>query len=163
MAVVVDRGDDLGVVGDFDGQTGTPVEGFLEGKHAGASGVERSQFHGVLVGLGAGVDEEEGIILVAAGLAQTVGKLHLQLVDDRVGVEGQLLLLLLHHLHVVRMAVADGDDSMTTVEVEILLPLVVPHMTPFTLDDVDGLQRIYVKQFHNVFSFHFLRRRMPSD
>jgi hypothetical protein len=40
--------------------------------------------------------------------------------------------------------VADADNSMSTIEVEVLLPLIVPHFTTFSLYDV------YIEQWINV-------------
>jgi hypothetical protein len=107
------------------------------------------QFERILVGFGARVDEEELVVVVARGFAQTFGELHLeQLVDNRVAVEAQLLQLCGHHLHVVGMAMADADNRMTPVEVKILLPFVVPYMAAFALDDVYVEEAIYIEKFH---------------
>ena len=44
----------------------------------------------------------------------------------------------------------DGDDGMAAIEVEILLPVVVPHSATLSSDDINVEKGIYVKQFHNV-------------
>ena len=73
------------------------------------------------------------------------GHLLLELVDDGVGVEAQGGYLVADHLHVVRMGVADGDDGMAAVEVEVLRTVLVPHVAAFPFDDVDVEQRIYIE------------------
>ena len=88
--------------------------------------MERSQLHGVLVGLGSAVDQEQLIVVVTASFAQTCGELLLQGVDNRVGVEAQTVELTLESLDVMRMAVADAYHRVTAVEVEIVLTFVVP-------------------------------------
>ena len=45
----------------------------------------------------------------------------------------------------MRMRVADTDDSMSAIEVQILLSLVVPHLTTFAFDDVYIKERINVE------------------
>ena len=40
---------------------------------------------------------------------------------------------------------ADRNHGMSAIEVQILLPLVVPHLTAFALDDVYVEERIYVE------------------
>ena len=145
VAAIVDGGDDFGVVGHLDGQRRTAVEGFGKRHHPCASVVEGGQLEGVLVGFGTAVDEEERVVFVAAGLAQSFGHLLLELVDDGVGVEAQGGYLVADHLHVVRMGVADGDDGMAAVEVEVLRTVLVPHVAAFPFDDVDVEQRIYIE------------------
>ena len=107
--------------------------------------MEGGQLQGVLVGFGTAVDEEERVVFVAAGLAQAFGHLLLELVDDGVGVEAQGGYLVADHLHVVRMGVADGDDGMAAVEVEVLRTVLVPHVAAFPFDDVDVEEGIYVE------------------
>ena len=51
----------------------------------------------------------------------------------------------------MRMAVANGNHGVAAIEVEILLPLVVPHAAAFTLHDVHVEEGINIKQFHVVF------------
>ena len=58
VAVGVDGRDDLGVVGDLHGEAGAAVEGLGGAEHACAAVGEAGQLQGVLVGLGAAVDEE---------------------------------------------------------------------------------------------------------
>ena len=46
--------------------------------------MERGELQCVLIGFGAGVDEEEAVVLITAGLPQPFGQLALQRVDDGV-------------------------------------------------------------------------------
>ena len=144
MAVGVDGGNNLGVVGHFDGQRGAAVESLLGTEHTGAAVGERRQFQRVLVGLGSAVDEEQLVVVIAADLAQSLGQLLLQLVNHRVRVEPNLIELLRHLLYVVRMRMSDGDDGMTAVEVQIFLPLVVPYVATLSFHNV------YVEQGINI-------------
>ena len=113
------------------------MEGLFGREHTCAAIVEAGELEGILVGFGATVDQKELIIVVAADLAQPLGKLALEQVDDTVGVEAKLVELLGEHVDIMGMAVADADDSMSAVEVEILLTFVVPHMDALALDNVD--------------------------
>ena len=45
--------------------------------------------------------------------------------------------LLAYHFHIVRMGMADGDDGMASVEVEVLRALFVPYVAAFAPHDVD--------------------------
>ena len=126
VAVGIYGSDDFRIVGGFHCQRRAAMECFLCRKYAFAAGVERSQLHGVLVGLGSAVDQEQLIVVVTASFAQTCGELLLQGVDNRVGVEAQTVELTLESLDVMRMAVADAYHRVTAVEVEIVLTFVVP-------------------------------------
>ena len=94
------------------------------------------------------VDEEELIIFITASLAQTLSEFHLQLVDDRVGIETQIVQLVGEHLYIVRMAMADADNGMTAIKVEIFLTLVVPYLAALTFYNINIEKRIYVVKFH---------------
>ena len=48
-------------------------------------------------------------------------------------------------LHIVFVTMSDADDSMTAIEVQVFLTLVIPHLAAFSLDDVDVEERIYIK------------------
>ena len=74
VPAIVHRSDDLGIVGRLHRQRGTPVEGLPEGDDARAPVMERGQLQGILVGLGAAVDEEQGVVVVAACLSQARGQ-----------------------------------------------------------------------------------------
>ena len=113
------------------------MESLLGREHTCTAIVETGKFQRILVGLSTTVDQEELIVVVAADLAQPLGKLTLEHVDDTVGVESKLIELLGEHVDIVGMAVTDADDSVSAVEVEILLPFVVPHMDALSLDNVD--------------------------
>ena len=145
VAIIVDGGYNLGVVGGLDGQRCTAMEGFLERQHTGAAIAERCQLEGVFVGLGTAVDEEQLVVVVAADASQPAGQLGLQRVDHGVGVEPDALQLLRHPLDVVRMRVSYRDDSVPAVEVEVLLTLVVPDFTALSFHDVHVEQGIYIK------------------
>ena len=73
------------------------------------------------------------------------GQLFLQTVDDRVGIEAQAVQLRRKPLYVVGMAVADADDGVSAIEVEILLPFIVPHLASLTFHDVDIEEGINVE------------------
>ena len=117
MAVIVDGCDNLRIVGNLDSQRGAAVEGFPGRQHARAAIAKRCQLQRILVGLGTAVDEEQLIVIVAAHLAKALGQLLLKLVNNRVGVEPDLLQLFSHFPDVVGVRVADGDDGMTAVQV----------------------------------------------
>ena len=87
VARVVDGSHDARVVGGLDGERGAAVESLLGGQHAAAARDERGQLQRVLVGLRAGVDEEELVVGIAREAAETFGELLLEAVDDGVGVE----------------------------------------------------------------------------
>jgi len=145
MTIVIDRCDNLWIVGYLYGEGCSAVESLLQGENTGSTIVEGSQLQGILVSLGTRVDEEELIILITACLAQTLGELYLQLVDNGVGVEAQVVELLGEHLHVVRMTVTDADNGMTAIEVEVFLTLVVPYVTALTFYYIDIEKWIYVE------------------
>jgi len=145
MTIVIDRCDNLWIVGYLYGEGCSAVESLLQGENTGSAIVEGSQLQGILVSLGTGIDEEELIILITACLAQTLGEFYLQLVDDGVGVEAQVVELLGKHLHVVRMTVTDADNGMTAIEVEVFLAFVVPYVTALTFYYIDIEKWIYVE------------------
>ena len=113
------------------------MERLLCREHTGATIVEGCQLQSIFIGFCATVDEEQGIVFVPGNLAQTLSNLLLQTVDDRVGIESQRVQLLGHHLHVVRMAVANGNHGMATIQIQVLRTLIVPYVAPFSLDDVN--------------------------
>ena len=81
MVVVVDGSDNLGIVGHFNGQTRTSVEGSLTTQHTGVACLEGSQFQGVLISLGTTVDQKQLLVVVATDFAQSLSQFHLQFVD----------------------------------------------------------------------------------
>jgi hypothetical protein len=106
----------------------------MESNHTALACVKRCEFESVLVALGTGVIQEEGVILIARDTAQTLCQLLLERVLNRVGVESNLAKLVREHLHIVWMSVTDTDHSVTAIEVKILLALVVPNATALCLD-----------------------------
>ena len=99
--------------------------------------MEAGQLERILISLGTAVDEKQLVVIVAADLAESLGQLLLQAVDDAVGVEAELRELFAYAFRIVRMAMADADDGMATIEVEILLAFVVPNVSTFAAHDVD--------------------------
>ena len=133
-----------GVVGGFYGQRRAPVERLGRREHAGAPVGKRGQLQRVLVSLRPAVDEEQLVVLIAAGAAQPLGQLGLQGVHNRVAVEAQATQLRGHHLHVMRVAVAYAYHGVAAVEVKVLAAFVIPHVAAATLHNV------YVEQWINV-------------
>ena len=137
VTVLVDGRNDFRVLRDFNGKRGAAVECFLGREDAGAAVVKRSQLQRILVGLGSAVDKKQLIVGVAGDAAEPFGKVALQGVDDRVGVESELFQLTADFMDVVRMGVADADDGMTAIEIEVFLPLVVPHVAALSAHNID--------------------------
>ena len=145
MVVIVDGGDDLWVVRHLDGQTRPSVECFLAREHTGVARLERSQFQGVLVGLGTGVDEKQLVVVVATYLSQSLSQFHLQFVNHGVRIEPDVLQLLRHLFNIVRVRVSDADHGMAAIQVEVFLTLVIPNLTALALHNVHVEERIYVE------------------
>ena len=103
----VDRRLDFGVVGGGHSSRSAAVECLVECQNFAAAGGERCQLHGVLVGFGARVGQEELVIIVARNLTEEVGQPLLQRVFDRVAVEWQTGHLLAHSLDIARMGMTD--------------------------------------------------------
>ena len=66
VSVGVDGSRYLRIVRHFDGERRAAVEGVACGQHTAAARVERRQFQRVLIGFGAGVNEKELVVIVAA-------------------------------------------------------------------------------------------------
>ena len=66
----------------------------------------------------------------------------------RVGVEADVLQLLGEALHVVRVAVADGNNGVAAVEIQVFLALVVPELRPQRLYGRDVDERVNVEKLH---------------
>ena len=111
---------DRGIVGHLDGARRTAVESSAEGQHLGPPRVERRQFQSVFIGFGARVAEEKPVVVVTRQCSQPLGQRVLQRVFHRIGVESQPCGLLRDHPHVMRMRMADRNDGMAAVEVEVL-------------------------------------------
>ncbi len=136
VPIGIDRRNDFRISRCFHSEAGAAVESLFEGQDASAAIVERCQFHGVLVGFSSRVDEEELIVLITAGFAESFGKLLLQRVLHGVGIEAEFVGLLCESLHIVRMAMTDGDDCVASVKVEVFLAFIVPHFASLAV--VDG-------------------------
>ena len=104
-----------------------------EGDDLLLASVEGGQFQRILVGFCSRVNEEELVVVVTTDRAELFGKFHLQRVLDGIGVEHEFAGLLLHGLQVTWMAVTNGDHGMSTIEVEIFLSLVVPHIASLAM------------------------------
>ena len=144
----VEGGRDRGVVRRGDGARGAAVERLGKGQHLRAAGVERSQFQGVLVRLRSRIAEEEAVIVVARCAAQFFGQGGLERVLDRVGIESQPCGLLREGPYVVGLRMADRDDGMAAVEVEVFGACRVVDEAAFAPDGLYGIERIYVEKFH---------------
>ena len=144
MVVVVDGGYNLRIVAHLDSQRGAAVEGLVGGEHADIAGLERSQLQGVLVCFGTAVHKEQLVVVVARDFSQSLSQLLLQGVDDGIAVESQLVDLLGDGLDVVRMRVADADDGMSAIEIEVLLPFVVVDVAALAFNDINVEKRINV-------------------
>ena len=127
------------------------MECLLSREHSGASVGERSQLQRVLIGLGSAIDEEQLVVVVAADAPEPFSQFHLQFVLHGVAIEPQQVGLFRQFFDIMRVAVADRDNGVATIEVEILLPFVVPHVAALALHDVHVEERINIKQFHVVF------------
>ena len=88
------------------------------------------------------------IIFITDYLEQTLSEFHLQIVDDRVGIETQVVQLVGEHLHIVRMGMGDADNGMAAIEVEVFLTLVVPYLAALTFYNINIEERIYGVKFH---------------
>ena len=75
-------------------------------------------------------------IIIAAGFTQLIGQLLLQAVDHGVGIETEVAHLLRNGFHVGGMAMPYGDHGMTAIKVEVLIALLVPNVTTFSLDNL---------------------------
>ena len=113
------------------------MERMLHGEHPAAPIVETGEFQCILVGLSTTVDQEETIVLITAYFSESLSQLLLQGVDDTVGVETNLLHLVIDSLNIMRMTVTNADDSMTSIEVKILLSFIVPYAGSFAPYDID--------------------------
>ena len=61
-------------------------------------------------------------------------KLFLKRIPDTVGIESDAADLLRDSLYVIRMAVSHGNDGVSSIQVQVLLALVVPHPATLCLD-----------------------------
>ena len=121
------------------------MESLLSGEHAAASRMERGEFEGILVGFSTTVDEEQLIVIVAAEAAEPFCQLLLQTINNRIAVEAQLTDLTADSLNIMRMSMANGDDGMTAIKVQIFFTILVPDATTFAAHNVDGKEGIDVE------------------
>ena len=144
----VEGGAERRIVRRGDGPRRAAVKGTREGEDVRAARMERGQLHGVLVGLGPRVAEEERVVVVARCAAQTLGQLALERIFDRIGVEAQSCDLLRDAVDVGLVGVAERDDRMAAVEVEVLGAGGVVDEVAAAPDGLRGVERIYVEWFH---------------
>ena len=138
---LVEGGLDGGIVGGCDGSARAAVECLADGQDFLASGLEGSSLEGVFVGLGTAVAQEQRVVGVAALQAEFAGQLHLQRILHRVGVKTESAQLPLHHLHIDRVTVSDGNHGVASVKVEVFRAFLVPDVT------AAALYRLYRPQF----------------
>ena len=137
----VEGGRDRGVVRRGDGARGAAVERAWKrpAPSCGRCGTEAS-FRGVLVRLRSRVAEEEAVIVVARCAAQFFGQGGLERVLDRVGIESQPCGLLREGPYVVGLRMADRDDGMAAVEVEVFGACRVVDEAAFAPDGLYGIR-----------------------
>ena len=144
----VERRDDFRVIRGRYRARGAAVKRAPKCNHADFSGVEGRQLQRILVGLGPRVAQKQRVILIARHLAQLVRQLRLKGNLHRVGVEADVLQLLGEALHVVRVAVADGNNGVATVEIQVFLTLVIPQLRAERSNGRDVDERINVEKLH---------------
>ena len=110
--------------------------------------MERSQFHGILVGLGPAVTQKKRVVFVSAGLSESAGKFFLKRVLYCVRVEAQPCQLVGQHLHIVRMGVPDGNYRMSAVEVGVFDSILVPECGVKPTDRLDVPEFVCLEKFH---------------
>ena len=152
----VEGSHDFGVVGGRHRARGTAVKRAFKCHHAGFAGVEGGQLQRILVGLGPRVAQKQRVIVVARHLAQLVRQLRLNRNLHRVGVEADVLQLLGEALHVVRVAVADGNNGVAAVEIQVFLALVVPQLRAERPHGRDVDEGVNVEKLHG-FSLGFVQ------
>ncbi len=91
----------------------------VKGENLAAARDKRGQFHGVLVGFGSGVAQEERIVVITALAAEFLGHAHLQTVFYGIGIEAETTHLVAHSFDICGMGVSDGYDGMASIKVEI--------------------------------------------
>ena len=120
------------------------MEGLLCRKHTSTAVGKGCQFQGILVGFRTAVNEEKLVIIVSAKFSHAFCELLLQGVDYRVAVKAQRIELLRQRFDIMGMAVTDADDSMSAIEVQIFLSLVIPHLASLALDNVHIEEGIHI-------------------
>ena len=103
--------------------------------------MEGRQFEGIFIGLGPAVAEEKMIVRIAADGTQFFGQRVLQTILHGIGVKAQPGNLLRDGLHIMRVTVADADDGVSAVKVQIFLPGGIPQPGAAATD------RLYIPPF----------------
>ena len=137
LMVIVDRCEIFLVIRDLHSKRSTAMERVLHSEHPTAPVVKAGELQCILVSLSSTVDQEKTIVFIATDLSKTLSQLLLQGVDDTVGVESDLLHLIVDSLDIMRMTVTNADDCMTAIEVQILLSFIVPYAGSFAPYDID--------------------------
>ena len=106
--------------------------------------MEGCQFQGIFVGFCTTVNEKQTVVIVARKSTETMCQFLLQGIDYAVGIETQLAGLSCECFDVVWMAVPNADDSMSTIEVEVLLTFVIPNVATLSACDGDVEEGVYV-------------------
>jgi len=142
---LIDRRDDRRIVRCGHRQRRPSMKGFAKGYHLFPAIVETGQFQRILIGLRSGVAKEEAIIGPAGYPAELFGQLFLKRNMNGIGIEPYLVQLVGDPLDIMRMSMTDRNDRMATIQIEILLPFLVPHIGAFCLYDSDIIDRINVE------------------
>jgi len=121
------------------------VESPLQDHRPGAARSPPGQGQGLLVGLGAGIDQEGLAQAFGGGLGQKFEELLPDLQPDGVGIEKELLRLGLHGLHHSRVAVARDRHGVPPVEIQVAPPLPVPDPAPLPAGGFQGKAGVYGK------------------
>ena len=93
--------------------------------------MNESQFQGIFVGFCSRVDKERPIIRIPRQLTLLISQSFLQLIYDRIRIKHQLLQLLTHALHQIRMRMFHRNHGMSAIQIKIGLPLLVIYLTTF--------------------------------
>src|SRR6185312_13284284 len=142
---LVDGGDDGRVVRHGYRQRRAAMEGLAEGDYLFAAGMKGGQLECVLVCFGPGITKKYLVVRAAADLAELIGQLFLQGNADRIAIETDLIQLVGDALYVMRMGMADGNDGMAAIEIQILLTILIPDVGTFCLYYGDIIDRIDVE------------------
>jgi hypothetical protein len=94
--------------------------------------MKRSEFQSVLNRFCTRIYHEETIVFITGKLAELFSDCFLKGVLDRIGIESQIADLALQAFHIMRMAVADRDNCMTSIQVKVFLIVLVPYPCALT-------------------------------
>lgn len=126
------------------------MEGVAHADDLASSVMERSEFKSIFVGFSTAVDEEYVVVRIATGDAKSMCELDLNGVVDRVAVEVKPSKLFGNQLDEMRMSVANGNDSVSAIKVNVFVTLVIVDVASVALDNV------HVKKGENVKWFHYV-------